>query len=175
MVSQEWLIRYHYSQSKSCMGKRLQLTLWGPLTMLQWTVAVLSIDYFSKLPEVAFVSQVTSATVIKFLFVVCNRERNPKELISKNAVQFTSLEFGAFLTERNIIHRRSALYYPRANREIGHFYWSLKESLQTAKSEGKAWRTFTVDFQHVYRATQHATTQKTPAELLYGRELLQVL
>lgn len=124
------------------------------------------IDYFSKLPKVAFISQVTSATMIKFLFVVFDRERNPKELISKNVIQFTSLEFGAFLAERNILHRRSSLYSPQANKEIE----SVKGSLQTAKSEGKgkALKSCTTHFLHAYGVIQHATTQKSPAMLLHG-------
>ena len=46
--------------------------------------AITLIDYFSKWPEIAFTSQVTSTTVIKFLSTVFSREGNPKELISDN-------------------------------------------------------------------------------------------
>ncbi|CAM4476964.1 unnamed protein product [Lepidochelys kempii] len=56
-----------------------------------------STDYFSKWPEVSFTSQISSATVIKFLSSVFSREGNPKELVSDNGSQFTSLEFETFL------------------------------------------------------------------------------
>ncbi|CAM4564718.1 unnamed protein product [Lepidochelys olivacea] len=74
--------------------------------------AITLIDYFSKWPEVAFTSRISSATVIKFLSSVFSREGNPKELVSDNGSQFTSLELETFLAERNILHRRSSLYYP---------------------------------------------------------------
>jgi len=57
------------------------------------------------------------------------------------------------------------------NREIERFNRSLKESLLTANIEGKDWKTFTMDFLQTYRATRHATTQRSPAELLHGREM----
>ncbi|CAM5162642.1 unnamed protein product [Natator depressus] len=98
--------------------------------------AITLIDNFSKWPEVVFTSQISSATVIKFLSSVFSREGNPKELVSDNDSQFTSLEFETFLARRNILRRRSSLYYPQANGEIEPFNGSLKESLQTVKLEG---------------------------------------
>ncbi|CAM4584129.1 unnamed protein product [Lepidochelys kempii] len=133
--------------------------------------AITLIDYFSKCPEVAFTSQISSTTVIKFLSSVFSREGNPKELISDNGSQFTSLEFETFLAQRNILHRKSSLYYPQANGEIERFNRSLKESLQMVKLEGRLCITFTTDFLQAYRAKQHATTQRSPAELLHGKQM----
>ncbi|XP_061467536.1 cyclic nucleotide-binding domain-containing protein 1 [Rhineura floridana] len=124
--------------------------------------AITLIDYFSEWPEVAFTSHATSAAVITFLSAVFSQEGDPMELISDNGTQFTSVEFETFLSERNICHRRSSIYYPQANGEIERFNRSLKQSLQMAELE---------DFLQVYRSTRHATTQKFPAELLHGREM----
>uniref|UniRef100_A0AAR2KIN6 Gypsy retrotransposon integrase-like protein 1 n=1 Tax=Pygocentrus nattereri TaxID=42514 RepID=A0AAR2KIN6_PYGNA len=55
--------------------------------------AMTLIDYYSKWPEVAFASEVTSATVITFLSVVFSREGNPREVVSDNGPQFISSEF----------------------------------------------------------------------------------
>ena len=70
-----------------------------------WTTgllfAITLIDYFSKWPEIAFISQVISTTVIKFLSTVFRREGNPQELISDNGSQFTSQEFETFLFDRH--------------------------------------------------------------------------
>ena len=79
--------------------------------------AITLTDYFSKLPEVAFTSQVTSAAVIKFLTPVFSRDGNPQELISDNGSQFVSTEFETFLQERNNKHCCSSMYYPQANGE----------------------------------------------------------
>ncbi|KAL1263297.1 hypothetical protein QQF64_006036 [Cirrhinus molitorella] len=133
------------------------------------------VDYYSKWPEIAFVSRPTTQAVIQFLSTVFSREENPKELISDNGVQFTSHDFKLFLQRRGIIHRMSSLYYPRANGEVERFNRSLKDSLQTASLEGRGWKEFTKDFLQAYRATPHATTQCTPTELLHGRAMLTKL
>ncbi|KAJ8272305.1 hypothetical protein COCON_G00111640 [Conger conger] len=59
--------------------------------------AITLVDYYSKWPVVAFTSEVTSATVIQFLFTVFSREGNPLELVTDNGSAFVSAEFKAFL------------------------------------------------------------------------------
>ncbi|KAJ8375109.1 hypothetical protein SKAU_G00056890 [Synaphobranchus kaupii] len=93
------------------------------------------------------------------------------ELSLQEDCVFVSQEFDTFLQDRGIVHRKSSVYYPRANGEIECFNRSLKDSLQTALLEGKPWKEFTRDFLHVYRATAHSTTQRSPAELLHGRPM----
>ena len=80
--------------------------------------AITLIDYHSKWPELTFVPHVTSRTVIQFLSAVFSREGDPKELVSDNGSQFVSREFETFLCDRGIVHRKSSVYYPRANGEI---------------------------------------------------------
>lgn len=133
--------------------------------------AITLIDYHSKWPELAFVPHVTSGTVIQFLSAIFSREGDPTELLSDNGSQFVSHEFETFLQDRGIVHRKSSVYYPRANGEIEHFNRSLKDNLQTALLEGKPWKEFTRDFLHIYHATPHSTMQRSPAELLYGRPI----
>ncbi|KAL7861715.1 hypothetical protein SRHO_G00131560 [Serrasalmus rhombeus] len=97
--------------------------------------AVTLIDYYSKWPEVAFASEVTSATVITFLSVVFSREGNPREVVSDNGPQFISSEFESFLAMRDIKHCRSSVYFPQANGEIERFNRVFKDCLQTATIE----------------------------------------
>ncbi|KAL7879761.1 hypothetical protein SRHO_G00020150 [Serrasalmus rhombeus] len=133
--------------------------------------AVTLIDYYSKWPEVAFASEVTSATVITFLSVVFSREGNPREVVSDNGPQFISSEFESFLAMRDIKHCRSAVYFPQANGEIERFNRVFKDSLQTATIEGKPWKPFVTEFLHTYRATPHTITTCSPAELLHGHAM----
>lgn len=67
------------------------------------------VDYYSKWPEIAFVSHPTTQAVMQFLSTVFSREGNPKELISDNGVQFTSHDFRLFLQNRGILHRTSSV------------------------------------------------------------------
>ena len=133
--------------------------------------AITLVDYYSKWPEVAFTSEVTSATAIKFLSTVFSREGNPIELVTDNGSAFVSAEFEAFLASRDIKHCRSSIYYPRCNGEVERWNRCLKDCLQTADIEGKPWKQFTTDFLFSYRATPHAITQVSPAELLHGRPM----
>ncbi|KAF7651807.1 hypothetical protein LDENG_00105200 [Lucifuga dentata] len=150
--------------------EKLAIDVVGPFDKapIDCCYAITLIDYHSKWPEIAFVPHVTSQTVIQLLSTVFSREGDPRDLVLDNGSQFVSQEFETFLLDRGIVHRKSSVYYPRANGEIECFNRSLKDSLQTALLEGKQWKEFTRDFLHVYRATPHSTTQHSPAELLHG-------
>ncbi|KAJ8364452.1 hypothetical protein SKAU_G00132830 [Synaphobranchus kaupii] len=138
--------------------EKLAIDIVGPFhtAPLDCRYAVTLIDYFSRWPEVAFTSEVTSATVIKFLSTVFSHEGNPLELVTDNGPQFISTEFETFLADRDIKHCRSSVYYPQANGEIERFNRVLKDCLQTADIEGQPWKSFATDFLHTYRATPHA-------------------
>ena len=134
---------------------KLPIDIVGPFNSarLVCCFAITLNDYFRKWPEISFLSQVTSTTVIKFLLKVFSTEGNPKELISDNGSQFTSQEFETFLKDRDITHRNSAVSYPQVNGEIERFNRSLKESLLIVNIEREDWKTFTMDFLQTYRAT----------------------
>lgn len=133
--------------------------------------AITMVDYYSKWPEVAFASEVTSASIIKFLSIVFSREGNPLELVTDNGSVFVSAEFESFLASRDIKHLRSSVYYPQCNGEVERWNRVLKDCLQTADIEGRPWKQFVTDFLFSYRATPHSLTQVSPAELLHGRPL----
>uniref|UniRef100_A0A3P9JV72 Integrase catalytic domain-containing protein n=1 Tax=Oryzias latipes TaxID=8090 RepID=A0A3P9JV72_ORYLA len=131
--------------------------------------AITLIDYYSKWPEVAFISNVTTATVISFLSAVFSREGNPLELVTDNGSCFVSAEFEDFLAARDITHCRSSNYYPQSNCEIERWNRVFVNCLQTADIQGQPWLPYVTDFLLAYRATPHAITSVSPAELLHGR------
>lgn len=133
--------------------------------------AVTLVDYYSKWPEVAFVTHITTATIIQFLTAAFSREGNPREIVSDNGAQFTSTEFGEFLKEREIVHLKASVYYPRANGEVERFNRVLKDCLQTASIQGTPWKSFIRSFLMDYRATPHATAGVSPSCLLHGRQM----
>ena len=73
--------------------EKLAIDIVGPFDSvpLDCRFAITLIDYFSKWPEIAFTSQVTSTTLTKFLSTVFSREDNPKELICDNGSQLEGL------------------------------------------------------------------------------------
>ena len=133
--------------------------------------AITLVDYYSKWPEVSFVSHVDTAMIIQFLTAVFSREGNVKEIVSDNGVQFTSAEFKDYLKQRGIAHLRVSVYYPRANGEVERFNKVLKDCLQTASIQGIPWKSFIRSFLMDYRATPHATTGVSPSYLLHGRQM----
>lgn len=71
--------------------------------------AIIMIDYSSKWPEVACVTEITTGTVLTFMSTVFSRHGNPLSIVKDNGVQFTSASFKFFLQERRITHHRSSL------------------------------------------------------------------
>ena len=128
-------------------------------------------DYYSKWPEVAFVSEPSTDAVIDFLTSVASREGWPKELVSDNGTHFTSRNFTSFLRDRGVKHIKISPYHPAGAGAVERFNRSLKASLQIAAQQGADRRRHTQRFLVVYRATPHATTGRSPSELLHDRQM----
>ena len=133
--------------------------------------AITLVDYFSKWPEVAFVSSVTTKSVTEFLKSIFSREGFPEEIITDHGSQFTSGEFEEYLSSRGIKHGFSSVYYPQANGAIERFNGVLKNTVQNAIHSNKDWKRCVLEFLAVYRATPHATTKLSPSLLLHKREM----
>ncbi|KAJ8000091.1 hypothetical protein DPEC_G00201250 [Dallia pectoralis] len=153
--------------------EKVAIDIVGPFECATWDChyAITLTDYYSKWPEVAFTSTVTTEVITRFLATVFSQEGNPNYLVSDNGCQFTSHAFAIFLKEREIKHLRSSVYYPRANRAIERFNRVLKECLQTAERTHKPWKQAVTEFLQIYRATTDATTGATPFELLRKRKM----
>ena len=128
-------------------------------------------DYYSKWPEVAFVGEPSSDAVIDFLTSVASREGWPKELVSDNGTHFTSSKFALFLQANGVKHIKVSPYHPAGSGAVERFNRSLKSAIQTGDQQGADRRRHVQRFLMVYRATPHATTGRSPSELLHGRRL----
>ena len=92
----------------------------------------------------------------------------PERIVTDNGAVFTSEEFENFLNGNGIAHTRTAPYHPASN-------GLAERSVQTFKQGIKRLREGTVEtklsqFLLKYRLTPHATTGRSPAELLLGRQ-----
>uniref|UniRef100_A0A096MDF0 Gypsy retrotransposon integrase-like protein 1 n=1 Tax=Poecilia formosa TaxID=48698 RepID=A0A096MDF0_POEFO len=126
--------------------------------------AIVFTDYYSKWPEVAFSSTVTT-DVIRFLATVLSREGNPMYLVSDNGCQFTSHAFSTFQ------HLKSSVYYPKANGVVKRFNRVLKECIQTCERSHSSWKQMYIEvFSFTFNSTPHLSTGYSPYFLAHGRE-----
>ena len=79
--------------------QKVGMDIVGPFESASWDCrfAVTLVDYYTKWPEVAFTSTITTAAITSFLSTVFARFGNPTELVSDNGTQFTSSEFAEYL------------------------------------------------------------------------------
>ena len=133
--------------------------------------AITLIDYYSKWPEVSFVSSVTTNKIIEFLKNIFAREGFPSEIITDHGVQFTSHEFKNYLESRGIKHGFSSVYFPQSNGAIERFNVILKNVIQNAVNSRRLWKECVLQFLAIYRATPQSTTKLSPSVLLHKRQM----
>ena len=155
----------------------LAIDIIGPMDQLpnDYRYAVTLIDLYSKWPEVAFSSRITSETVIKFLDTVFSREGLPEQINSDNGSQFVSTMMENYFRKNNITHKLSAVAHPETNGQIERFHRGLKDAIQISKLEKKPVKQALTTYLALYRNTPQATTGKTPSLLLHKRNMRSTL
>ena len=124
------------------------------------------IYYYSRFPEVAYMSSTTSNAVINKLKDIFARQGVPDEIVSDNRPQFSFDQFRKFSREYAFKHTITSPYYPEANGEA-------ESGVRIAKK---------ILTQHdpflplmACRATPHTATGASPCQLMMGREICTLL
>lgn len=78
---------------------------------------LLTVDYYSKWPEIARLDGLTSKHVIVQLKSQISRYGIPDEVVSDNGPQFASAEFNNFAAQYDFRHTTSSPHYPQSNGE----------------------------------------------------------
>ena len=126
-------------------------------------------DYHSKWPAVYKLKETTTRAVISGLKDCFSRFGNPLKLVSDNGPQFSSFAFGEFPEKVNVEHVRCAPLHAQSNGQIESFHRYLNHSLRAAKLQGFVIGERLPEILHIFRATPHAATGRTPAYLLQNR------
>ena len=129
------------------------------------------VDSCSRWPEVFILKSTTAAVIINRMKSCFAVHGLPEEIVTDNGPQFVAEEFDLYLREHGITHRRVTPYWPQANSEVERFNRTLEKAIRAANTEGKDWKSELNTFLLNYRATAHCTTGKSPAVLLFGREI----
>ncbi|UYV85033.1 hypothetical protein LAZ67_X004344, partial [Cordylochernes scorpioides] len=129
------------------------------------------IDYYSSYPEAMIIEDISSKTIIKKLMEIFARHGYPHEVVTDNGLQFVSTSMERFLKECGIGHIKASPYYPKSNGKIERFHRFLKKQFNSSSEEGKDWKEDLSRILMSYRTTPNRCTGKTPAFLLFSREI----
>ncbi|UYV67691.1 hypothetical protein LAZ67_5001628, partial [Cordylochernes scorpioides] len=129
------------------------------------------IDYYSSYPEAMIIEDISSKTIIEKLMEIFARHGYPHEVVTDNGLQFVSTSMERFLKECGIRHIKASPYYPKSNGKIERFHRFLKKQFNSSSEEGKDWKEDLSRILMSYRTTPNRSTGKTPAFLLFSREI----
>ncbi|XP_063904717.1 uncharacterized protein K02A2.6-like [Zophobas morio] len=136
-----------------------------PLTMTR-----LPGDYYSRFYEARVMKSITAQKTIEELEEIFSRFGLPEHITADNGTHFTSTEFRDYCLQNGITLRINTPKWPQANGEVERQNKSLLKRLLIAQASGeniiRALRQYLS-----YHTTPHCVTGKTPAYLMFGREL----
>lgn len=141
----------------------------GPIGNSEYILVV--VDYFSRYLEVEITNKITAKATIGMLAKMFTRLGFPRTMTLDNARQFVSTELVEWSQNRGIKLIHSIPYWPQANGECERQNRSLLKRLRIAQTMCGDWKAELNDFLQMYYSTPHATTGKTPSELMLGRTI----
>ncbi|XP_052775537.1 uncharacterized protein K02A2.6-like [Mya arenaria] len=129
------------------------------------------IDDFSRFPIVEIITSLNAKSVIEKLDKIFSEYGIPEVLRTDNGPPMNSADFQNFSKQFGFKHRKITPIWPQANGECERFMKTIGKVIRAAKTQKADWRTDMYAFVRNYRATKHATTKYSPAELLFGRQI----
>lgn len=128
---------------------------------------LLTVDYYSKWPEVEKLDNLTSSNVIAYLKKQFSRFGFIDELVTDNGPQFSSTEFKKFADEYGFVHTTTSPHYAQANGQVERYVQTVKNLIRKSNDPYKAM----LD----YRNSPLDVIGLSPAQLHLGRVLKSAL
>lgn len=128
---------------------------------------LLRVDYFSKFPEIAKLTQTTSRHVVTALKSIFARQGIPDEVVSDNGPQSSSAEFGVFAENWEFVHTPSSPGFPQSNGQSERTVQTVKNLLKKAKESQRDPYIALLE----YRNAPMDGVNLSPAQLLMGQRL----
>lgn len=148
--------------------ERIHVDFAGPFLGHDFLIVV---DAFTKWVEVVIMKSTSSQETINQLRTIFARYGMPTTLVSDNGGQFTSHEFNQFMTHNGIKHLRTAPHHPSSNGQAERYVQVVKKGLRTMIKEPGSLNSKLCELLMQYRKAPHSSTHKSPAELMFGRNL----
>ena len=147
----------------------VSLDLCGPFPTGEYLLVV--VDRYSRWVEVEVLRVTTSRSIVQVLDRIFARLGMPITLTTDNARNLTSPEFEDFCDARQIRHLTVTPLWPQANGIVERQNRTLLKAIRAAVVEHQDWEESLQSFLLAYRSTPHPSTGRSPAELMYGRQL----
>ncbi|KAL1268572.1 hypothetical protein QQF64_033935 [Cirrhinus molitorella] len=141
----------------------------GPLPTGESILVV--VDYYSRYYEYGILKSTTADKIIDCLEDVFSRHGLPCTLRSDCGPQFMSTQFQQFCEINGIQHVKTTPKWAQANGEVERQNASILKRIKIAQAEGLDWKKELRKYVAIYRAIDHNTTGKSPAELLFNRKI----
>lgn len=143
----------------------------GPLPDGQYLLVV--VDYYSRFMEVSEMNSITASDTISELAIIFSRYGLPMTLRVDNGPQLNENceEFREFCESNGIRLINTIPFWPAMNGEVERQNRSLLKRLRIAQQLGKDWKAEMHQYLLTYHSTNHTTTGKSPAELMFGRKI----
>jgi hypothetical protein len=148
--------------------ERIHIDFAGPYVNYMYLIVV---DACSKWPEIFKMKSTTSSDTVSILRTLFARTGVPLQLVSDNGPQFVSEEFSTFMKANGIQHIKSAPYHPATNGLAERMVQTFKYRMKAAEANSTTVQKKLDQFLMAYRNAPHATTNRSPAEMFYGRKL----
>ena len=124
---------------------------------------LITVDYFSRYPEVNKLTTTTSSAIITALKAVFSRHGLPEVVRSDNGPQYSSHEFARFADTSNFKHVTSSSLYPQSNGQAERAVQTVKNILKQSQDPFMGLLS--------YRSTPMPWCGLNPAELCMGRRI----
>ena len=124
---------------------------------------LLTVDYFSRYPEVIKLSSTTSSNIIALLKTIFARHGIPEVLRTDNGPQYVAKEFAVFAKAYGFQHITSSPRFPQSNGQVERMVQTIKGMLKNSTDPHLAVLS--------YRATPMPWCGLSPSELLMGRRI----
>ena len=156
---------------------RLPKSVWTELSadfagpMPDGSYLLIIVDEYSRFPVVEVVHSTSADTVIPAFERVFATFGNIEQLKTDNGPPWSSNKWKEYAAYRGFKHRRITPAWPRSDAIAEREVRTIMKAVRTATVEGKNWKTQLNSFLELYRNTPHSTTNKAPAECVFGRKL----
>ena len=132
---------------------------------------LIMVDSYTKWIEAVPMTTTTAARTVAVMRDIFARMGLPMQLVTDNGPQFVSQEFAAFMRSNGIRHTRVAPHHPSSNGLAERAVGTVKNALRVCAASGGGVDLALSRALLAYRVTPHAATGRTPAEMLFGRNL----